>query len=291
MAFAIPWLIYQILVIIYTNFYPMGSMETIKFSLTGMFARYNYGFNSEATLSILKKFLLASGFLPAFGLVFLLRKDRIARLLGLTVIGYFFVLAAFGRVHSHYLIPICLLPMIVYLRGLQNLPVKVRSFLTFSLVASLIIVSIWTFPKSYKPHTIYREFGSNTLMLFDRYPEAVNAAMPFTELFGARIIYQYRLSHSGSVNAVIPFAELFGAGEPVPDSKIPWGMGHHTWVLYSDKEAVAGKQYLQILASNKHHIEVPLNFRQFRGSEDRVLLYDERRSAFNSILFMENRPK
>jgi hypothetical protein len=256
LAFAVPWTVYQVLVVIYTVYYPMGPADTIKFSLTGIFSQYSFGFNSAATLSLLKKFLLVSGFLPALGLVFLIRKDRISRLSGLTAIGYFIVLAAFGRDHSHYLIPICLLPLIVSLRSLQNLPGKISIFLTFSLVTSLLIVSIWTFPRNYKPHTAYREFGSQTLMLFDTYPEAVKAAMPFTE--------------------------LFRAWKPIPDSKIPWGMGHHTWVFYSDREAVPGKQYLQILTSIKNHIEVPSEFRQLQGREGWSLLYDERRSVFKS---------
>lgn len=291
MTFAIPWTVYQALVVIYTAYCPMGPTDTIKYSFTWVFAQYGFGFNSEATLSLLKKFLMVSGFLPAFGLVFLLMKDRIARLSGLTAIGYFFVLAAFGRAHVHYLTPICLLPLIVSLRGLQNLPGRFRTFLTFGLAASLIMVSIWTFPRGYKPHTTYREFGSHTLMLFDTYPDAVNAAQPFTELFGAGIINQYRLSFSGSVNVEIPLTELFGARKWTPDSKIPWGMGHHTWIFYSDREAVPGKKYLQILTSIKKNIEVPAGFRRLQGSEGWVLLYDERRSAFNSILSMRNLPK
>jgi hypothetical protein len=218
-------------------------------------------------------------------------KDRIARLSVLTAIGYFGVLAAFGREHIHYLTPICLLPLIVYLRGLHNLPGKVRTFLTYSLAASLIIVSIWSFPRGYKPHTTYREFGSHTLMLFETYPEAVNAAIPFTELFGAGIIYQYRLSFSGSVNVAIPFTELFRAWKPIPDSNIPWGMLHHSWVLYSDREAVPGKQYLQILTSIKKHIELPSGFRQFQGRGGGVLLYDEQFSIFKLFLSTGARPK
>jgi hypothetical protein len=283
-AFAVPWVVYQILVVIYMVYYPMGPPDTIKFGLSGMFARYGFGFNAIATLSLLKKFLLASGFLPAFGLIFLLNKDRIARISGLTVVGYLFVLTAFGRVHSHYLIPIALLPIIVSLRGLQNLTVRFRTFLAFGLAASLIIISVLTFPAGYKPNTTYREFGSHTLMLFDTYPEAVGAAEPFTELFGAGIIYRYRLSSSGMVNTKMPLTEIFGTTAPIPDSGIPWGMGHHTWVLYSDKEANPGKQYLQILAPVKRPFEAPRNYRRLEGENGRALFYDEKRSAFTSLL-------
>jgi hypothetical protein len=118
------------------------------------------------------------------------------------------------------------------------------------------------------------------LMLFDTYPEAVNAAMPFTELFGARTIYQYRLSYPGSVNTDVPLRELFGAWTRIPDLKIPWGLGHHTWVLYSDKKAVPGKQYLQILASTKQHVDVTSDFSQFAGKDGWMLFYDKRRSVF-----------
>lgn len=252
-AFGGLWGGYKIMVYFYASLYPIGLHQ---FSFINIFANYGFGINRIESLLVVKSFVLLSGILPALSLVFLLKRDQISMMTGIPVLLYLTMLILFGRSHSHYMIPIVLFPTVIFLRNTTLFPKKIQHLLLLGFAVILLSETFFAFPKGYQPHTRFREFGSETLMRFDDYPKAVEAA---------HSIKNYFVQNESKWN---------------PKNSILKYLGWHTWVYYSDREPVIGKQYRQILTQAKVPIDIPVGWQEVRGKEGWVLYFDENRSVF-----------
>ena len=254
-ALLIPWMVYQLFVSIYTRFHPLGDS---KWALATWLNRYPLRFDLAAAETLAVGFVVATAVVPIFGLAFLVQRDKIIRMLGLSVTGYFGFLLLFGRTHPHYLIPVSLFPTAILLRGLaaSGVPVQVRRASHLAYGVLLIALTFMALPPDSPPHTAYRQFGARTLMLYDSYPAAVGAAMNVLDLRPELAVHlpegkPLRGGHRLGFEAAdweSRADEL--TGRPVPDAKtLPWGLSHHLWIRYADTRPVEGRSYDQVLAA------------------------------------------
>jgi hypothetical protein len=253
-AFALPWVGYQLLVGWYSMLHPMGES---KWALATLTQRYPLGLSAAVGLAVVTGLAWAIAVIPIAGLAFAARRDAIMRMLGTLVIGYVGFLAVFGRTHPHYLIPLSLFPAAMFLRRLaaRDVSPRFRQGAYVLYATCLVGMAFIAFPRDRTPHTAYREFGKQTLMLYDSYPAVVEAATQVLELRPELRV------HLADGKPLFPQRGGFTAadwnaragefpGQPVRDAEaIPWGLSHHMWVRYADAAPVRGRQYEQVIAA------------------------------------------
>ncbi len=124
LAFLIPWTGYQLLVSWYSKFHPLG---ITKWAFENLFHRYAFQLQPMIAVVLAAKFAFVVAVVPLVALAFVARRDKIVRMLGVAVTGYFVLLVVFGRTHPHYLIPLSLFPAAILLRTLAKLRVGPRA--------------------------------------------------------------------------------------------------------------------------------------------------------------------
>jgi hypothetical protein len=264
LAFFVPWTAYQVFAAMYSRFHSLGPT---KWDLSTLLELYPIGLDPGAALAILGRFLLVIAIVPVLGLWPGERRDTIARTVRWAVIGYLGVLLLFARTHPHYLIPLTLFPAALFLRRLGSARVSIRlraaGHATYAVV--LVALVIAALPSDRTPHTTYRQFGAETLMLYDSYPAVVAAAAMLLERNTALFLYlpDGKPLFSWERPRVIYY------GQPPPDGPLqgepldafvkrreahsadlgPLGLSHHMWIRYSDRAPREGREYRQILAA------------------------------------------
>ncbi len=282
-AFVIPWAAYQVLVGVYARFHPLG---TPKWSLGNLLNQYPLDLNTGTVVPLASAFALSVAIVPFFSLAFVARRDRVGRLLGLTTLGYFLLLVVFGRLNPHYLIPVGLFPAAVLLRGVAARDIS-RSLRTVTHVAYAVLLlglTLVTLPRDRTPHTAFREAGAHTLMLYDSYPEVVDAAklaLDFRPDLTFHLPYGMPALQGQPVDIETADDNRFvGYLDRFQTSSQPWGLSHHVWVRYSDRTRVEGRDYQQVLAAP--HL-LPLRMDGYTRREfpkGWVLFYRPERSIF-----------
>lgn len=265
LAFIVPLVIYQVVVAVYAYFYPLGST---KWSLDRIFDQYPLRIDPAVLGMVAENFAIFIAVVPLAGLALMVRRDRIARSLGFTILGYFATLVFFTRSNPHYLIPLCLFPAALYMRALVALDVGGRVRISGSVAygAALSLLLVWSIPKDRSPHTTYRDFGAHTLMLYDSYPGLVQAAEHL--VWNRPGIYLHlpngkQLAENAPTLLALPpsdprndadyveaaIEDVVRVSNPASTDTSPWGLTHHVWVRYADHAPVDGRRYHQVLAA------------------------------------------
>jgi hypothetical protein len=266
LAFLVPWVGYQLFVSLYSHFYPIG---ITKFAVANLFTRYSFRLDAMLAAGLAAKLALVVAIVPFIGLVFVVRRDRIVRRLGLVLAGYFAILVLFGRTNPHYLIPLGLIPTAMLLRSMagSGIPAWVRSSVHLAYGAALVVLTILVLPSDRTPHSAYREFGARTLMLYDSYPSVVDATDQlvwrkpgfYVFLPDGTPAFPWQQPHlvfaEGETAAVLyprqdgPLDRLISPQSTANGAPIPWGITHHVWVRYADRKSSVLREYSQILAA------------------------------------------
>ena len=261
-AFLIPLAVYKLLVHLYSLGYPLG---TTKWVLQNIFELYPFNLHPKVALLLILKLTLLTAVIPLLALGFIPRRDRVVRTLGIALLAYLIVLAFFGRSHFHYLIPLCLFPVAILLRCLTHKRVEARTRKIVHGVygAALVVLTLLVLPQDRTPHTAFREFGARTLMLYESYPEAVRVAARLVERLSIRLPEgkpplpgqqpDFYFTDWSVPAEVIPARSisdvLHGRRFQLGGIDVPWGISFHTWVRYSDKAPIDGRDYDQVLAA------------------------------------------
>jgi hypothetical protein len=299
LAFGAPWAGYHLFVSVYSRFHPLG---VTKWALGNMFNQYPLQLNSAVAVSLALNFAIVVAVVPFLGLGFVAGRDKIARMIGVPVIGYFVLLVLFGRTNPHYLIPVSLFPAAILLRALAapNVGRRRRTVGHVGYGATLVALTILVLPADRTPHTAFREFGARTLMLYDSYPGVVDAAgrllqrKPelYVQLPNGKPAFPWQRTIFGVAGETPSandrylegsFDDVIGPRSARGADALPWGLSLHLWVRYSDKTPVAGRDYDQVLAAA--HLAPP----QLRGFSRRdlpdgwVLFYRPEQSIFAAL--------
>ena len=274
-AFLGPWIGYQLGVSIYSHLHPLGATT---WSLRRLF-EHRFEFDPTIALALAATFAAVIAVVPLVSLALGAHRDKIVHMLGVLVIGYFVVLVVFGRVaHPHYLIPLALFPAAILLRTLAapKVGLRVRTVGHVAFGVMLVALTIVILPKDRTPHTAYREFGARTLMLYDAYPAVVGAA---SSLLQRTPDVFYHLRNGKPLPWQRSELEDLVRRESERDAAAPWGLSHHTWIRYSDRTPVEGRDYDQVLAGP--HLTLPqLDGFSRRGLPGGWVLFYHPRSIF-----------
>lgn len=299
MAFAGPWVGYQLFVSVYSRFHPLG---VTKWALGNLLNQYSLQLNSAVAVVLAVNFAIVVAVVPFLGLGFVAGRDKIVRMIAVPVIAYFVLLVLFGRTNPHYLIPVCLFPAAILLRALAA-PASGRRLRTVGHVAyaaTLVGLTILVLPGDRTPHIAFREFGARTLMLYDSYPAVVDAAdrllrrKPelYVQLPNGKPAFPWQRTIFGVAGETPSandrylegsFDDVVGPRSASGPNSLPWGLSLHLWVRYSDKTPVVGRDYDQVLAAA--HLAPP----EMEGFSRRdlpngwVLFYRPGRSIFTSL--------
>jgi hypothetical protein len=165
--------------------------------------RANFGSEAPARMAAaVGWYALLAGGVPVLGYLLAPRGDRVAKWLALLGLSWtlFFVLSPGKNVH--YFLPSALLPAAVLLRCTSW-----RWVPATAVVSAAACIALCR-PSSPEIYTADRQFGRRTLFLTNDYQEAVR---------WSHVIYN-----------LVDYGPHWDPGKS-------WSIGHHTWVLYSDR--------------------------------------------------------
>lgn len=259
-AFFAPWLAYQLFVVVYAHFYPLGVM---KWSFDTLFEQYPLQLASTIAVGVVTKFATVVGFVPLVAL-FMAHRDKVIRMLVVPVVGYFLLLIPFARIHPHYLIPLSLFPAAMLLRTLaapRRLTHRMRVLGHVVYGAALATLCFAVLPEQRAPHTAYREFGARTLMRYDSYPAVVAAVeqlledrpelwihLPVGKVALPWEQFEFEVS-DGMAPPERSFDQAVSLRSALEPSAALLGLSTHLWIRYSDRQPVTGHEYLQVLST------------------------------------------
>jgi hypothetical protein len=149
-------------------------------------------------------------------------------------------------------------------------------------------------------HTSYRTFGTSTLMLYDSYPAAIDAAARliwkhpaiYVHLLNGKPLLPSSPVQLEMIRGELPGEETYeqsvlsDLAERVPldaGDPVPLGLSHHVWVRYSDRNAEPGRIYHQVLAAGHLAPASIAGFARRSLPDGWVLFYRPDKSIFARI--------
>jgi len=118
----------------------------------------------------LKYYIVFVGGIPFLGFFIVRSKDKIGVLLSFVAIGYLLIVLGGSHKNMHYAAPIALLPAIILLRRSKE---NNKKLVVASVICSISIVTLinFSYPKIYRVHSDYKDFGQKTCVLLESYDE------------------------------------------------------------------------------------------------------------------------